>query len=161
MTAHDLAGAVVAGCIARGLTFATAESLTAGLVAATIAEIPGCSAMLRGSVVAYHADLKQELLGVPEDAMAQGPVSRDVALAMAQGARRVLGSDIGVATTGVAGPDPHGGDPAGSVWIAVSGPSGERAEHLMIEGSRQDVRTTTVEACLALVAAELTESVGE
>ena len=161
MTAHDLAGAVVAGCIARGLTFATAESLTAGLVAATIAEIPGCSAMLRGSVVAYHADLKQELLGVPEGAMAQGPVSRDVALAMAQGARRVLGSDIGVATTGVAGPDPHGGDPAGSVWIAVSGPSGERAEHLMIEGSRQDVRTTTVEACLALVAAELTESVGE
>lgn len=157
MTVRDDASAVVAACIARGLTLGTAESLTAGLVAATIAEIPGCSAVLRGSVVAYHADLKHDLLGVSDEDLDRGVVTREVAIAMARGAARVLRADIGVGTTGVAGPDSHDGQPPGSAWIAVSGPSGIRAQHLMVPGDRQDVRRQTVVACLALVGDSLRE----
>jgi len=155
VTPHEVAAAVVQECIQRGLTLATGESLTAGQVASTVAEIPGCSAMLRGAVVAYHEDLKRSLLGVPDQALARGVVSREVAVAMAQGAKRVLAADIGIGTTGVAGPDALDGEPAGSVWIAVSSPKGDRAEHLVIAGTRQEVRDGTVAACLALVLAEL------
>ena len=157
MTLHEDAALLVADCIGRGLTLATAESLTAGLLASTIAEIPGCSAMLRGSLVTYHVDLKQDLLDVSDDALADGVVSRAVALEMARAAARLLVADIGVATTGVAGPDPHDGAAAGSVWIAVSGPTGDRAAHLVIDGDRQQVRRQTVAACLALVTDSLRE----
>lgn len=151
------AAAVVAACIERGLTVATGESLTAGLVASTIAGIPGCSAMLRGSIVAYHVDLKRDLLGVSDADLAHGVVSSEVAIAMARGAAAALGADIGIATTGVAGPDPHGAEPVGSAWIAVSSPSGSRSLHLQIDGSRDRIRRQTVAACLALVGDTLRE----
>lgn len=152
MTQPDAsAAAVVGACIERGLTLATAESLTAGLLAASIADVPGCSAVLRGGIVAYQADIKAALLGVPDEALALGVVSRAVAEAMAAGAARALGADIGVATTGVAGPDPHDGEPVGSVWIAVAGPSGLSAQHLALAGGRRQVRRQTVTACLAMV----------
>lgn len=149
--------AVVAACIERGLTIATGESLTAGLVASTIAEVPGCSSMLRGAIVAYHVDLKRDLLGVSEADLAHGVVSREVAVAMARGAAGALRADIGVGTTGVAGPDPHDGEPAGSAWIAVSMASGDRSVHLQLDGGREQIRRQTVAACLALVAAGLRE----
>lgn len=136
---------------AAGLTIATGESLTAGLVAATLAEVPGCSSVLRGGIVAYQGDVKADVLGVPAPALAGGLVSREVAEAMAVGAARVLGADIGVGTTGVAGPDPHDGEPPGSVWVAVAGPRGVVARHLALEGGRDAIRRATVASCWALV----------
>lgn len=135
----------------RGLTVATGESLTAGLVAATLAEVPGCSSVLRGAVVAYHGDIKGSLLDVPVETRAGGLVSRAVAEAMAAGAARRLGADVGIGTTGVAGPDPHDGEPVGSVWIAVVTPDGPAARHLQLGGGRADIRRQTVEACWDLL----------
>ena len=153
---HPLAAAVVAGLIEQGLTVATGESLTAGLVAATIADIPGSSAVLRGGIVAYDRDVKSELLGVPLAILDAGLVSAAVAEAMAQGAALALGARIGIGTTGVAGPEPHGGEPVGSVWVAVTagGADADRVivRHLDLSGDRAAIRRQTVTACLAMVA---------
>jgi nicotinamide-nucleotide amidase len=146
----DPAG-VVGLLLDRGLTVATGESLTAGLVAATLADVPGCSAVLRGGVVAYQADVKRSLLDVPDAALDQGLVSRAVAEAMAAGAARRLGADVGIGTTGVAGPDPHDGQPVGSAWIAVVTPDGPVSRQLTLAGDRSAIRRQTVEACWALV----------
>jgi nicotinamide-nucleotide amidase len=142
---------VVATLLERGLTVATGESLTAGLVAATLAEVPGCSAVLRGGVVAYQADVKRQLLDVSDEELGAGLVSQQVAEAMARGAARRLGADIGIGTTGVAGPDPHDGEPVGSVWIAVVTPSGPVSRHLALTGDRAGIRRQSVEACWGLV----------
>ena len=131
---------------ALGWTVATGESLTAGLVAATLADVPGCSAVLRGGVVAYQPDVKAAVLGVPEPDLSAGIVSEAVARDLAEGAARVLGAQVGIGTTGVAGPDPHDGAPVGSVWIAVVTPHGSVTEHLSLVGSRADIRRQTVEA---------------
>lgn len=135
----------------RGLTIATGESLTAGLVAAGLADVPGCSSVLRGAVVAYQPDVKHSLLDVSDQALAGGLVTRAVAEAMAVGAARRLGADVGVGTTGVAGPDPHDGEPVGSVWIAVVTSDGPVARHLTLVGDRAAVRRQTVEACWELL----------
>jgi len=151
----QLAGVVVRILTTRGLTVATGESLTAGLVAATIADVPGSSAVLRGGVVAYDRDVKAALLEVPAEVLAGGLVSAAVAECMAQGAARVTEADVGIGTTGVAGPEPHGGEPVGSVWVAVAaGPAGAKraiVRHLDLSGDRAAIRRQTVEACLALV----------
>jgi len=141
----------VSACLRRGLTVATGESLTAGLVAATLAEVPGCSAVLRGGVVAYQPDVKADLLGVPAEALARGIVSEQVARGLAEGAARVLRSDIGIGTTGVAGPDPHDGQPVGTVWIAVTALGTTRAVGLHLAGDRAQIRRQTVVACWELV----------
>jgi nicotinamide-nucleotide amidase len=145
------ASAVVAVLRERGLTFAAAESLTAGLVCATLAEVPGCSEVLRGGVVAYQPDVKAELLGLPADVLAAGVVSQPVAEAMAVAVRGLLHADLGVGTTGVAGPDPHGGEPVGSVWVAVASADVVRSIHLSLAGDRADIRRQTVEACWGLL----------
>lgn len=142
---------MVTALLERRLTVATGESLTAGLVAATLAEVPGCSAVLRGGVVAYQADVKQRLLDVSDEELGAGLVSHQVAEAMARGAARRLGADIGIGTTGVAGPDAHDGEPAGSVWIAVVASSGPVSRHLSLTGDRAGIRRQTVEACWDLV----------
>lgn len=117
--------AVVSLLRSRALTVGCAESLTAGLVAARLADVPGASAVLRGGVVAYATDVKAGVLGVDQALLdARGPVDEDVALAMAAGAARLLGADVGVATTGVAGPGPADGVAAGTVVLAVAGPDG-------------------------------------
>lgn len=119
----ELARRLQARCLERGLTVATAESCTGGLVAHLLTEIPGSSAYLRGGVVAYADDVKRDLLGVPAEVLAaHGAVSAQVAVAMAEGARTRLGADLGVGVTGVAGPD--GGTeskPVGLVYVAVAG----------------------------------------
>jgi nicotinamide-nucleotide amidase len=148
---------VVAKLLERGLSIATGESLTAGLVAATLAEVPGCSAVLRGGVVAYQADVKRQLLDVSDEELGAGLVSGQVAEAMARGAAHRLGADIGIGTTGVAGPDPHDGEPVGSVWIAVVTPSGPVSRHLALTGDRASIRRQTVEACWGLVLEALGE----
>lgn len=152
------ASEVVGRLLARGLTVATGESLTAGLVCATLADVPGCSAVLRGGVVAYQGDVKQSLLGVSADTLATGIVSEGVAAELAAGAASRLGADVGIGTTGVAGPDPHDDEPVGSVWIAVAGPSGIATAHLTLEGDRDQIRRQTVTACWDLLLETLDES---
>lgn len=147
------AAQVVEALRARGWRVGTAESLTAGLVASGIADVPGCSDVLRGGVVAYAVDVKAAVLGIPDEVLDAGVVSREVAEAMAQAARRVLSADVGIATTGVAGPDPHAGEPVGSVWIAVAGPEAVLSRHLRFDGDRAEVRRATVSACWELVVA--------
>ncbi len=150
------AGAVVLGLGERQETVAAAESLTGGLVAATIVEVPGASAVFRGGLVVYATDLKHTLAGVPEELLAErGPVDADVALALAAGARERCGTDWGLATTGVAGPDPQGGKPVGLVFVAVAGPRGATVRELNLAGSRADIRTGAVSAVLGLLVDEL------
>jgi nicotinamide-nucleotide amidase len=148
-----LADDVVRLVAARGETFATAESLTGGLVAATVVEIPGVSAVFRGGLVVYATDLKHALAGVPEDLLAErGPVDPDVALALAAGARRRCAADWGLATTGVAGPDPQDGIAPGTVYVAVDGPGGGEVLKLGLSGDRAAVRTESVTRVLRLFA---------
>jgi nicotinamide-nucleotide amidase len=140
----------------RGETLAVAESLTGGLLAATLVDVPGASATFRGGLVVYATDLKTRLAGVSAALLAeQGPVDGDVAVQLADGARERCAADWGLSTTGVAGPDPQDGHPAGTVWIAVSGPGGHERRRLALSGSRAEIRLATVEAALDLIAARL------
>ncbi|MGO2634127.1 MAG: CinA family protein [Galactobacter sp.] len=150
------AAALVAAATASGLTVATAESLTAGLVAATIADVPGASAILRGGVVSYQVDVKADVLGVSRERLDEyGPVDRIVAHEMAAGARRVCGADIGISTTGVAGPEPHGGHAVGTVWVGISSELGDRALLLDLEGDRDRIRRGSVDAALTQASVEV------
>ncbi|MHC0428804.1 CinA family protein [Streptomyces sp. O3] len=107
----------------RGETLAVAESLTGGLVAAELTGVAGASRCFRGSVTAYATELKGRLLGVDGTLLAErGAVDPEVARQMAEGVRRALGADWGIATTGVAGPEPQDGQPVGTVYVAVAGP---------------------------------------
>jgi nicotinamide-nucleotide amidase len=142
--------------IERRQTLATAESLTGGLVAATLVEIPGVSAVFRGGLVVYGTDLKHSLAGVPEDLLAErGPVDPDVALDLAEGARERCGADWGLATTGVAGPEPQDGVPVGLVYVAVAGPPGRTVRELRLDGDRATVRNESVTAVLNLLVERL------
>jgi nicotinamide-nucleotide amidase len=148
----------------RGETLAVAESLTGGLVAAEITSVPGASQAFRGSVTAYATELKQELLGVGATLLAaRGAVDPQVAAQMAAGVRKVLGADWGVATTGVAGPEPQDGKPVGTVFVAVDGPfeagsgsaAGGKVEALRLNGDRAEIRRESVRSVLALLLREL------
>ncbi|MFJ5721527.1 CinA family protein [Streptomyces sp. NPDC093149] len=141
----------------RGETLAVAESLTGGLVAAELTSVPGASHSFRGSVTAYATPLKRELLGVDGGLLAErGAVDPEVARQMAAGVRRVLGTDWGMATTGVAGPESQDGKPVGTVYVAVAGPDGaENVAALRLNGGREDIRRESVRSVLALLCAEL------
>ncbi len=140
----------------RGWSIAAAESLTGGRVTATLVDVPGASAHVRGGIVAYATDLKATALGVDPGLLAErGPVDPDVAVAMAQGVRRALGADVGLATTGVAGPDPQDGMPVGTVHIAVVTPDGVAASSLALSGTRDEIRTRTVQSVLELARTQL------
>jgi nicotinamide-nucleotide amidase len=143
---------------ASGRTVAAAESLTGGLVTGALTSIAGASVVVRGGVVAYATELKAALLGVPADLLArQGPVDPDVAAAMADGARRLLGATFGVATTGVAGPGPADGKPQGTVFVAVAGPAGISCEGRDLAGDRTQVRDGTVRWALSMLVGALRE----
>lgn len=118
------------------LTIGVAESITGGYLAGRLCAVPGVSAVFRGGIIAYHPDVKFGLLGVPE-----GPVvTEDAAVAMAQGAMRVLGTDIGLATTGVAGPGETEGLPPGTVCLAVASADGAIATTVRLPGDRERIR---------------------
>lgn len=135
----------------RGERIACAESLTGGLVCAALVDVPGASAVLRGGIVCYATDVKADLLGVDRDALARlGPVDRQVCAEMAQGVRRVLGADWGLAATGVAGPEPQGDVPVGTVFVAVAGAASVRVVRLRLTGTRSDIRRDSVQAVLDL-----------
>jgi nicotinamide-nucleotide amidase len=153
------AAAAVHRLVERRQTLATAESLTGGLIAATIVEIPGVSAVYRGGLVVYATDLKHRLAGVEQGLLDdRGPVDPDVALALAAGARERCGADWGVATTGVAGPDPQDGKPVGLVYVAVAGPSGATMRELKLGGSRAEIRSESVTSVLRLLSDCLDEA---
>ncbi|GAB3252625.1 CinA family protein [Kineosporia babensis] len=116
------AALIISALSEQGRTVAIAESLTGGMVSASLVAIAGASAVLRGAVVAYATTLKKDILGVDPDLLsANGPVDPDVAAQMAAGVRELMGADFGLATTGVAGPGPADGAPAGRVFVAVAG----------------------------------------
>ena len=124
----------------RGLTLAVAESLTGGLVASRIVGVAGSSDWFRGGIVAYASDVKFDLLGVPE-----GPVVSEVAaMTMADGVRRMLGADVGLSTTGVAGPTEQEGHPPGTVWLGMAVGDDVDAVQIRLPGDRDRVRQMTV-----------------
>ncbi len=162
----DLAGvdpvaeSVISLLIARDETIGTAESLTGGMVAVALTTVPGASAVFRGGIVAYAAELKTALLGVPAGLIGRvGTVHPDVAIAMAEGARTALGASVGVGTTGVAGPDPADGRPVGTVHIAVATPGRTVHEALALTGGRAAIRLGTVQRVLLLLAGMLKEEI--
>jgi nicotinamide-nucleotide amidase len=147
----DTAAEVLRRLARRDWTIATAESLTGGLLAATIVSVPGASASMRGGVVAYATDVKQSLLKVDADLLASaGAVDPAVAWQMAERVRTLLHADVGVSTTGVAGPDPQEGKAVGTVHIAVVTPDGTGITSLEIPGSRDQIRAETVDRALLL-----------
>lgn len=148
-TARELVDALAAS----NQTISFCESLTAGLAAATVATVPGASAVLRGGLVVYATDLKHSLAQVAQQVLDEhGPVSPVTAREMARGTRRVCGSYWAVAVTGVAGPDNQDGHPVGEVWVGLAGPrwvaSSLAAElvdsaagrYALIQGSAEPVR---------------------
>src|SRR5206468_5053668 len=157
---YQWAAAGLATLGGRGETLAVAESLTGGLLAATIVDVPGASAVFRGGLVVYATDLKASLAGVPADLLAaRGPVDGEVAAALAAGARDRCAADWGLATTGVAGPDPQDGQPVGTVFVAVEGPfgtgsgsaGGGKVVALRLNGNRAEIRMESVRSVLALL----------
>ena len=145
---------VVAALCERGLTSGTAESCTAGMIAARLGNVPGASATLLGGFIAYANDVKTAQVGVPAELIERhGAVSAEVAQALAEGVRERLGCDVGIGVTGVAGPGGGSEDkPVGLVHIAVVGPHGlvETLER-RFPGDREAVRTNTATAALHLV----------
>jgi nicotinamide-nucleotide amidase len=159
MTDGPVAGDVVAMLKRRGETLACAESLTGGLVCAAVTDVPGASAVLRGGVVSYSTDVKASVLGVDHHLLERvGAVDAGVARQMARSACRVLGSDWGVATTGVAGPDPQDGAAVGTVYVAVAGPGGSKVHEHHFDGDRPAIRAAAVRAALDLLRDALAEA---
>ncbi|MSS45643.1 CinA family protein [Cutibacterium sp. WCA-380-WT-3A] len=135
----------------HGLKAATCESLTAGLVAATITTVPGASTVFRGGLITYASELKFTLAGVDAQWIAQhGVINSVTATQMAMGCRKVCGADVGMACTGVAGPDPQDGEPAGTVFISVAYRGIPVVERLQLDGTREEIRRGTVERLLDL-----------
>jgi PncC family amidohydrolase len=148
----ELAAEVLDELRARGLTLATAESLTGGGLGSLLTSVPGASAVYAGGVIPYATRLKVELLQVPIEIIhGDGAVSAACARAMAAGVRALLGADVGVSTTGVAGPDRQEGKAAGTVFVAVADAQGEAVRSLELSGDREAVRASTVEGALELL----------
>ncbi|HZK04829.1 MAG TPA: CinA family protein [Actinomycetaceae bacterium] len=147
----------------EGGTIASAESLTSGLVASALAEVPGVSEWFLGGVVAYSFDVKSGLLGVDRDLLERlGAVNETVAVQMARGACENLGARWAVATTGVAGPGPAEGKPEGTVWLAaVDAKSGDVLTRcISVEGTRDGVRWAASGAALELLARCVEQNLG-
>ena len=155
--ANSRAPQLLASLEAKGFHLAVAESLTGGLLTSAFVDVPGASKVLLGSIVAYQTELKHQLLGVSRTLLQeQGAVDAEVVAQMAAGVRIKLAAKsgfeeslvIGVATTGVAGPDLQDGKPAGTVFIGISGPTGDFVYPLSFVGSRVEVRMAAVAAAV-------------
>ena len=152
------ASALVARLIARGLSVATAESLTGGLIAARLTAIPGASACVAGGLVTYSDAAKHRLLGVDAGLLARvGAVSEAVACAMAAGARDRLGVDVAVSATGYAGPQAGPEGEVGLVWFGIATSQGVRALRHRFKGGRDAVREASVASAIGLIA----EAIGD
>ena len=147
MTGH--AAALVALVTAQRRTIAVAESLTGGALASAIVDVPGASTVLRGGVVAYATDLKASVLGVDGDLLArEGAVHPLVAEQMAAGVARLADASVGLATTGVAGPDPQDGRPVGTVFVAVQVDGRSTVRRLALDGDRAAIRAAAVDRAI-------------
>lgn len=152
-----LAAALVAELAAREQTVATAESLTAGLLAATIAGVPGASNVLRGGLIVYATDLKTSLAGVDQRILERdGPVARSTAGALAEGAACRCRADWGIGLTGVAGPDGQDGHPPGTVFLGIAGPDGTEVLALELAGDRWAIRIGAVGSAVSSLLQRLT-----
>ncbi|ROT32816.1 CinA family protein [Micromonospora sp. HM5-17] len=154
--ADGAAAAVVHALADRGASLAVVESLTGGLLAATIVDVAGASRVFRGGLVTYATEAKASLAGVPAPLLAaRGAVDPEVAVALAEGGRQRCGADWCLATTGVAGPEPQDGKPVGLVFVAATGPSGTEVRRLDLDGNRRQIRVGAVRAALRLLADRL------
>ena len=133
---QNMEAVVVKALVDRSFSIAVAESLTGGYVAGRICAVPGASAVMRGAVVAYNTEVKTSLLGVPEGSV----VTEEAALAMAEGVRKLLNADVGLATTGVAGPAEAEGKPVGTTCLAVVTPDGAKTWTIRLPGDRERIR---------------------
>ena len=149
---EEIARQVVETFSAKGATLGTAESLTAGMIAAAVADISGASAVLMGGIVSYDPKVKRDVLGVSQVVIdGVGVVSEACAIQMAKGARNLLNTDIAISATGIAGPT--GGteeNPVGTVWLGVSGRKGTFAKKCHFEGDRQSVREQSAQEALSM-----------
>ena len=163
----DLTTRVVHTLVERGLTIACAESLTGGLLVAELIRVPGASATVRGGVVAYDTRLKHTLLGVDLDLLAaEGPVHPEVARQMARGVAHAaavdgIDADVGIATTGVAGPTGQDGQPPGTVYIGVAFSGAVHAIRLALTGTRAQIRAETVHRAIQAIEAALESGIGD
>lgn len=159
---YDACSELVREAAARGVTVGTAESCTGGLVAGSLTAVPGSSAVVRGGVVSYAIPVKHEVLGVSSevlDAPGVGAVSSECAAQMAEGARRVLGADVAVSVTGIAGPGgEEPGKPVGTVWMGLATSAGVRTRLFLFDGDRAEVRRCAVEAAVGLLREGVMES---
>jgi nicotinamide-nucleotide amidase len=159
----ELAPEVVALLIERGLTIAVAESLTGGQLIAALVDVAGASSTVVGGVVAYNTAIKHSVLGVSAELLAlKGAVDPEVARQMASGVRVALSidgkaADVGIATTGVAGPDPQDGNPVGTVYVGLAMEGRVESYALTLSGSRAEIRTATVQHALATLLGVLNE----
>ena len=142
----------------KGLTMGTAESCTGGLVAKRLTDLSGASAVFKGGVVSYTNEVKAGVLGVPQEMLDEfGAVSAQVAQAMAQGARKVLGCDLAVSLTGVAGPNPDDrNNPVGLIYVALDTPEGTRVRELHLINGRARIRTVAATNAFDMVRRYLT-----
>jgi nicotinamide-nucleotide amidase len=149
-----LAESIIVELSRRGETLASAESLTGGMIGALLTDVPGASASYLGGVISYATRLKVTLAGVDRSTLAEvGPVAERTAAEMARGVAERCDSDWGLASTGVAGPDPQDGHQVGQVFVAVSHRArGLRVEELALQGGRAAIRDQTASAALALLA---------
>lgn len=155
-TAVALAADVIGRVHEQGLTLAVAESLTGGELSATVVSVAGASNVFLGGVVSYAAETKVRVLGVNQEIIRdEGTVNPTVATQMAEGVCKTMGADIGVATTGVAGPGPNEGHPAGTVFLACSVKGQTAVWGKSFTGDRAQVRAQAVEAALRLLAEHL------
>ncbi|WP_234985693.1 CinA family protein [Demequina sp. NBRC 110051] len=155
----SLAAAVATAARERAATIACAESLTGGALCARLVDVPGVSDVLRGGVVSYQLAVKSAVLGVPADLLDDpGPVSAQVAAAMATGVRSVCDASLGLSTTGVAGPEPHGGHAPGTVWVGAAWGDDVRTRMVHVDGDRARVRAGAIDAALALALEILEEA---
>lgn len=143
---------LVAAAVAADITVATGESLTAGMVAASLVQVSGASAMLAGGVIAYQNDVKERLLGVSAELLRDhGAVDPGVACAMALGACAATGARVGISTTGVAGPEPHQGKAVGHVFIGVALDGEAQSYEYHFPGDREMIRLAATQEAISLL----------
>jgi nicotinamide-nucleotide amidase len=150
---NTLSSTIVESLKSKGESLSVAESITGGALTSEIVSVPGASHILKGSIVAYSVEIKMRELSVPQELIDRASVvSEEVALAMADGIRARMNTTWSIASTGVAGPGPHQGIAAGTVWLAIVGPNTRETVKLALEGDRETVRRGAVESALGVFA---------
>jgi nicotinamide-nucleotide amidase len=153
---QELASRLIKKLEEKNLTIAVAESLTGGLIAASLTEIPGASKVFKGSITAYVDEIKQNVLNVKEETITNfTSISEQVALEMAINVRKTMKSDIGISTTGIAGPEKSAGFAPGLVFVAISIGDHNMCQKLEITGDRSKIRNQTVQELLQLTLSRL------